>query len=80
MAVRRLAPGEWVLDIRVAEDVEAYEVHSVREGTVDRSLLTDGTPVEYTERFEGEAGAVHLAPMVDLLLSKLRGRRERETA
>lgn len=73
MAARRFRPGEKLLDLRSAEQVEGYEVHSHRQGQApERRVLSDAPPGPYTERMPGEHGEVRIAPMVDALMRRLR--------
>lgn len=75
MAARRFHRGERLLDLRSAEQVEGYEVHTRGEDSVERRVLSDSPPSHYTERLAGEHGEVRVAPMVDALLARLRNRR-----
>lgn len=81
MAAKRLAPGERLLDIRAAiEDVEGYEVHSRKAGEAPaRGVLTDLPPEHYVERMQERNGEVRVAPLVDVLLARLRAKRLRAT-
>jgi hypothetical protein len=77
MAAKRLAPGERLLDIRAAEETEAYEVHSGKAGEAPgRSVVQDAPPSRYTSRLADASGEVRVAPLVDALLARLRARRE----
>jgi hypothetical protein len=77
MAARRLAPGERVLDIRAAEDVEGYEVRSVmRDGSDERRVLTDTPPRDFIEGWNGEHGEVRVAPLIDTLLRRVRSQKK----
>jgi hypothetical protein len=77
MAARKLRPGERILDIRAAGQpgLEGYQVHSLARGKPERRVLADTPPERFTSRMADAHGEVRVAPLVDALLRRMRGKR-----
>lgn len=75
MAAKRLAKGERLLDVRAAEGIEGYEVHTQLDGEARRSLLADIPPANYVEALPAQNGEVRVSGLVEKLFRRLRAQR-----
>jgi hypothetical protein len=76
VAAQRLKPGEKLIELRAADGIDGYEVHTQgSDGAARYSRLSDVPPSQHMEVLPHEHGEVRLSLVVEKLFRRLRAQR-----